>query len=214
MKLTVTTFVSMDGVLQSPGGAEEDPSSDFDLGGWLVPYVDEGFNEIASGWAADADAFLFGRRTYDILASHWPQVTDPDDPMATKLNTLPKHVVTSRPDGLDWVNSHAVTGDLADAVRALKARDGRTLQVHGSGRLIQGLLRHELVDELRLLTFPVVLGKGHRLFEAGAVPSAWRLADARPTPAGVIAQTYAYAGTPAAGTVAVAEDGSEALLTP
>jgi dihydrofolate reductase len=203
-------------VLQSPGGPEEDPSGGFDLGGWLVPYVDEGFNEIAGGWFDDADAFLFGRRTYEILAGHWPNVTDPDDLGAAKLNGFPKHVVTSTlgAGDLTWTNSHPVTGDLAPAVRALKAQDGRALQVHGSGRLIQGLLAHDLVDELRLLTFPVVLGKGHRLFEPGAVPSAWRLTDTRPTPAGVIAQTYAYAGTPGAGAVAVTADGSEALRMP
>jgi len=214
MKLTVTTFVSLDGVLQSPGGPEEDPSSEFDAGGWLVPYVDEDFNVTVLGWIEDADAFLLGRKTYQILAGHWPNVTDPADTAAAKLNTLPKYVPTRTltESELPWHNSHALTGDLAAEVASLKSRPGRTLQVHGSGRLIQSLLRHELVDELRLLTFPVVLGQGQRLFDPGA-RSAWRLTGVTSTSTGVIAQTYDFAGRPAIGTITTSAEGKEELLT-
>ncbi|MEN5074978.1 dihydrofolate reductase family protein [Isoptericola cucumis] len=211
MKLTVTMFQSLDGVLQSPGGPEEDPSQGFDLGGWLVPSVDEGFGEIAGPWFDDADAFLLGRRTYELMAQHWPHVTDPADTAATKLNTLPKYVPTSTLTEATWHGTHLLSGDLAAEVRELKSRPGRALQVHGSGRLVQSLLRAELVDELRLMTFPVVLGTGQRLFE-GVVPASWRLADVRSTPAGVIGHTYEYAGRPALGSIRVDAEGREELV--
>ncbi|WP_412538832.1 dihydrofolate reductase family protein [Longispora sp. K20-0274] len=213
MKLTVTTFVSLDGVLQGPGGPEEDRTGGFDLGGWLIPYADQGFGEIVVDWFADADAFLLGRRSYQLLSSHWPNVTDPNDPIAAKLNTLPKYVPSSTLTTLDWANSHLLTGDLVEEVTRLKAQPGQALQVHGSGRLIQALLAAGLVDELRLLTFPVVLGTGQRLFEAGTLPAAWRLTDVRSTDPGVIAHTYAYAGRPALGNIVVT-DGQEELVMP
>ncbi|RII15916.1 hypothetical protein DSC45_16870 [Streptomyces sp. YIM 130001] len=213
MKLTVTTFVTLDGVQQGPGGAEEDASNGFDLGGWLVPYVDAGFGEISGPWMDDADAFLLGRRTYDLMKAHWPNVTDPADTAATKLNTLPKYIATSRAEGLDWSGSHRLDGDLARRVAELKEQPGRTLQVHGSGKLVQFLLRHSLVDELRLLTFPVVLGKGQRLFEPGVAPGAWRLIATRPTEKGVIGHTYAYEGKPALGAIVVDAQGKEELVT-
>jgi dihydrofolate reductase len=212
MKLTVTTFVSLDGVLQSPGGPDEDSSSQFDLGGWLVPYADEDFNTIVMEWFGDADAFLLGRKSYQILSGYWPNITDPADTAAAKLNTLPKYVPTRTLTQLDWNNSHPLVGDLAEEVSALKRRPGQALQVHGSGRLIQSLLRHELVDELRLLIFPIVLGKGQRLFEAGAVPAAWTLTSVAPTAAGVVAHTYRYAGKPSIGTIVAGADGREELV--
>lgn len=211
MRLTATMFVSMDGVLQSPGGPEEDPEGGFDLGGWLVPYVDEGFGAIVGPWFEDADAFLLGRRTYEVMSAHWPNVTDPDDLAATKLNTLPKYVPSSTLTSLDWHDSHLLTGDLADEVKALKARPGRALQVHGSGALVRSLLELRLVDELRLLTFPVVLGKGRRIFEPGTATAAWRLADVRSTDAGVIGQTYTYVGEAKAGNIVIDADGREQL---
>ncbi|MGW2400125.1 dihydrofolate reductase family protein [Kitasatospora sp. NPDC001664] len=213
MRLTVTTFVSLDGVLQSPGGPQEDPSDGFGLGGWLVPYVDEGFGGIAGPWFDDADAFLLGRRTHQLMAAHWPLVTDPADTAATKLNSLPKYVPSTTGQVADWAGTQVLTGDLAAEVTALKQLPGRALQVHGSGRLVQSLLAHDLVDELRLLTFPVVLGRGKRLFEPGTVPAAWRLTDVRSTPAGVIGHTYAFAGRPAAGDIGIDADGREELLS-
>ncbi|MFJ8039455.1 dihydrofolate reductase family protein [Kitasatospora sp. NPDC096147] len=212
MKLTVTTFVSLDGVLQSPGGPTEDATDGFDLGGWLVPYVDQGFGEIAGPWFDDADAFLLGRRTHQLMAAHWPHVTDPADTAAVKLNSLPKYVPSTGREVAAWAGTTVLSGDLAAEVRALKELDGRALQVHGSGRLIQSLLAHDLVDELRLLTFPVVLGRGKRLFEPGTVPAAWRLTDVRSTPAGVIGHTYAFAGRPATGGIGIDADGHEELL--
>ncbi|WP_165977476.1 dihydrofolate reductase family protein [Nonomuraea diastatica] len=206
MKLTVTTFVSLDGVMQSPGGPEEDRSNDFDLGGWLVPYADEDMGAIVGGWFAGADALLLGRRTYDIMAAYWPDVTDPEE---GKINVLPKYVASRSPRTLTWQNSHLLEGDLATAVTELKSRPGRELQVHGSGRLIESLLRSELVDELRLLTYPVIVGKGQRLFETGTSPAAWRLTDVKSTGNGVIAHTYQYAGKPAIGTFEVGADGKE-----
>ncbi|WP_040803608.1 dihydrofolate reductase family protein [Nocardia concava] len=211
MKLTVTMFVSMDGVLQAPGGPEEDPTGGFDLGGWLIPFADQDMGATVVGWVADADAFLLGRKSYDLLSAHWPRVTDPADPMATALNTLPKYVPSTTARELTWHNSHLLTGDLIEEVRALKAKPGRTLQVHGSGALARELLAAGLVDELRLLTFPVVLGKGRRLFEDGTAAAAWRLDSATSTAAGAIAQVYTYIGAPMVGTVLVDEDGSEAV---
>lgn len=212
MKLTVTTFVSLDGIMQGPGGPEEDRDGGFDLGGWLVPYVDAGFGEIAGPWFDDADAFLLGRRTYDLMAAHWPHVTDPADIAATKLNTLPKYVVTSRASGLDWAGAQQLSGNIPQRIRELKEQPGRVLQVHGSSRLIQFLLANELVDELRLLTFPVVVGSGKRLFEPGTLTAAWRLTGVRSTPAGVLGQTYEFAGRPALGNIEIDSDGKEKLV--
>ncbi|MFI9597901.1 dihydrofolate reductase family protein [Nonomuraea sp. NPDC052265] len=206
MKLTVTTFVSLDGVMQGPGGPEEDRSGGFDLGGWLVPYSDEEMGAIIGEWFAKADALLIGRRSYDIMAAYWPGVTDPEE---GKINELPKYVASSSLLSPEWNNSHLLQGDLAKAVAELKAQPGRELQVHGSGRLIGSLLRAELVDELRLLTSPVVVGKGQRLFDTGTAPASWELTQVRSTSRGVIAQTYRYGGKPALGTFAVGADGKE-----
>ncbi len=194
-KLTVTTFLSLDGVMQGPGGPEEDPRAGFDLGGWLVPYADEDFGRIAVGWFDDADAFLLGRYTYETFESHWPHVTDENDPIAAKLNTLPKYVATTTLDTAGWTNSTILKGDVVDEVTALKAGPGRTIQVHGSAGLIQTLMAHDLIDEYRLFVFPVVLGKGKRLFADGAMAAALSLEDSRTTGAGVVAQTYRRAGS-------------------
>ena len=206
MKLTVTTFVSLDGVMQGPGGPEEDRAGGFDLGGWLVPFADEDMGAIVGEWFAQADALLIGSRTYEIFAAYWPSVTDPEE---GKINHLPKYVASSSLTDLTWNNSHLLTGDLATEVGELKAREGRELQVHGSGQLIRSLLDLELVDELRLLTFPVVVGTGQRLLEPGTRQAAWKLTDVRSTSTGAIAQTYGYAGKPGLGTFAVDADGKE-----
>jgi dihydrofolate reductase len=202
-KLTVTTFLSLDGVMQSPGGPTEDPSNGFGLGGWLVPYADEDFGRIVVDWFADADGFLLGRKTYEIFVSHWPHVTDEGDPVASKLNNLPKYVATRSLDTAGWNNSTILKGDLVEEIAALKAGPGRTIQVHGSGDLVQTLMRHDLIDEYRLFVFPVVIGSGRRLFADGAVSAALSLADTRTTGAGVIAQTYRRAGEPSFGSFAL-----------
>lgn len=212
MKLTVTTFQTLDGVMQAPGGPEEDPSSGFEHGGWVFPHVDEEFGAFMDETFRPAEAFLLGRFTYETFAGHWPKVDEPDDPVATKLNALPKYVAsrTLRQEDLTWNGSTLLGDDVPAAVAELKARPGGELQVHGSAGLIQTLLRHELIDELRLLTFPVVLGQGKRLFADGAVPAALRLTQTRITSAGVVIGVYAFAGRPSYGSFAL-EDEEEAV---
>ena len=188
MKLTVHTFVTLDGVMQGPGAPEEDTSGGFKQGGWLVPHVDEDFGRIVDGWFTDADGFLFGRGTYDLMSSHWPNVTDPADTVAGKLNNLPKHVVSGTLTDPSWQNTTVISGDVAGAVAELKARPGRELQVHGSWRLARTLHDAGLVDEYRLLVFPVVVGAGKRLFAEGAAPSGFTLAASEVTGTGVIHQ--------------------------
>ncbi len=184
MRLTVTTFVSLDGVYQCPGAPNEDGSG-YEYGGWTAPYADEDFGEFMSGDLANADAFLLGRKTYEIFAGYWPRVTDPDNPIAAQLNSLPKYVVTSTLTSLDWHNATPVTGSLADEVGKLKARPGKELQVPGSGQLAQALIASGLVDELRLLIFPVILGTGKQLFPRRPVLAAMRLAHSITTGSGV-----------------------------
>lgn len=197
-KLTMTTFLTLDGVMQAPGGPPEDPSGGFSHGGWLVPFFDGDTGKFMTEVFERADAFLLGRTTYQIFAHHWPRVTDPSNLIATKLNGLPKHVASKTLDRVEWNNSSLVS-DVVSEVAALKDRYPRELQVHGSAGLAQTLLEHDLVDEYHLLVFPVVLGTGKRLFSAGAVPSAMKLLESRSTSTGVIIASYARAGKPKVG---------------
>jgi dihydrofolate reductase len=190
--------------MQAPGGPPEDPSGGFSHGGWLVPFFDEALGKFIVEVFERADAFLLGRTTYQIFANHWPRVTDPSDPIASKLNSLPKHVATKTLDRVDWNNSSLV-GDVVSEVATLKARYPRELQVHGSAGLAQTLLEHDLVDEYHLLVFPVVLGVGKRLFGAGAVPAAMKLLQSRTTSSGTIIASYARAGKPTVGSFMLVE---------
>jgi dihydrofolate reductase len=205
MKLTVTTFQTLDGVMQAPGGPQEDPSGGFEHGGWLVPHFDAETGAFMEETFAPAEAFLLGRFTYETFAAHWPKVDAPDDPVATKLNALPKHVATRtlRQEDLDWAGSSLLGDDVPARVAELKSQPGGELQVHGSAGLVQTLLRHGLVDELRVLTFPVVLGTGKRLFGEGAVPAAMRLTESRTTSAGTVIAVYTFEGRPSYGSYAL-----------
>ncbi len=201
MRLTVTTFVTADGVMQSPGAPEEDPRNGFELGGWLPPYFDEQTGAYMNSVFEHAEAILLGRFTYEAMAGYWPNITDPAVTLAVALNTLPKHVVTSTLTDLAWNNSVPVTGDIAKAVAELKHEPGRELQVHGSAELVHYLAAHNLVDAYRVLTFPVVLGRGKRLFADGVPPTGLRLTDSQATGSGVVMHTYETAGQPSFGTV-------------
>ncbi|MDX6337135.1 MAG: hypothetical protein QOG05_4475 [Streptosporangiaceae bacterium] len=194
MRLTLHTFLTLDGVLQAPGGPDEDRDGRFEHGGWSFPYGDQDFGVAVGGWFDQADAFLLGRKTYQIFAGHWPRVTDPGDPVASKLNTLPKYVASTTLQDVGWHNSSLLGGDVAAEVAKLKERPGRELQVHGSGQLAQTLIEHDLVDEYRLLYFPVHLGSGKKLFRDGARAAALRLLSATTTSTGVIIATYEPAG--------------------
>ena len=201
-KLTMTTFLTLDGVMQAPGGPKEDPSGGFEHGGWLVPHNDPDLGVFMNEVFEKAQAFLLGRTTYQVFAAHWPRVTDPGNPIAERLNRLPKHVASNTLERVTWHNSSLVR-HVRREVAELKQRCSGELQVHGSAGLAQTLLRERLVDELNLLVFPVVLGHGKRLFEAGSAPTAWSLRSSRTTSSGVQIATYALAGRPAYGSFAL-----------
>jgi dihydrofolate reductase len=203
MQLIVTTFLSVDGVYQGPGGPDEDRSGGFDRGGWLVPHFDEATGKFMDEVFQDVDAFLLGRRTYEIFAASWPNSTDPNDPVAKALNTLPKYVASSTLHDPQWANSTVLDGDLASAVQGLKERDGRELQVHGSGKLVQFLLANDLVDRLNLLVFPVIVGDGRRLFPDSGIATGLALDKSRTTPSGVAISVYRPSGRPEFGSVEV-----------
>lgn len=194
MKLTLTAFVSLDGVMQGPGAPDEDLSHGFEYGGWLVPHTDEDFGAAVDDIFSRVDEFLLGKTTYDMMYTYWSQLADSDDPVAKALNELPKHVATSADSGLDWANTHRIEGDVIEAVRDLKARPGRELQVHGSHGLVQSLLPSGLVDEVHIFFAPVVLGDGKRLFGTGTVPTTMNLIDTRVTGSGIVIATYRPGG--------------------
>ncbi|MFJ8198449.1 dihydrofolate reductase family protein [Streptomyces sp. NPDC096152] len=204
-KLVLTTFVTLDGVYQAPGGPREDTRGGFEQGGWSVPYGDEDFGRFVTEVFDRAGAFLLGRRTYDIFAGYWPKMTDPADPIASRLNGLPKYVASSTLTDPAWQGTTVIGGDLAKEVTALKERTEGELQVHGSGALARSLFAQDLVDTLHLLTFPVVLGAGRRLFAEGAVPTAFTHTGGRVTAAGVSIQSYDVAGRPRYGSYELPE---------
>jgi dihydrofolate reductase len=190
-KIIVLTFISLDGVMQAPGGPEEDTSGGFKYGGWTFPYFDDAAGQVMGKQMSMPFDLLLGRKTYDIFAAYWPQQ---DDAISEAFNKATKYVVSHEPAKLDWVNSELITGNVVAKLKALKETDGPMLQVHGSGEMIQTLLKNDLVDELWLKTFPVTLGKGKRLFGEGTIPAAFTLTDSQVTPSGVIVANYERAG--------------------
>ncbi|TVR47142.1 MAG: dihydrofolate reductase [Puniceicoccaceae bacterium] len=192
-KLTVAEFVTLDGVIQAPGGPEEDPSDGFRFGGWIVPYDDDAIDQAVLDLYAQPFELLLGRRTYDIWASYWPKIR-PGHRIGDCFNRVRKHVATHRPDTLDWENSHALEGDLPNAVVKLKQQSACNLLTHGSGNMVRQLLAAGLVDELQLMIYPVVLGRGERLFGDNAMPSAFTLVRSTTTAKGVLITRYTRAG--------------------
>jgi dihydrofolate reductase len=186
-ELIANTFVTLDGVMQAPGGPEEDPSGGFEHGGWSFGYWDEQMERAMGESMSKPFDLVLGRRTYEIFAAHWPHS---DDPAAEPLNRATKHVASTTRKELEWENSKLIEGEVPDGVRALKEEDGPELQVHGSANLIQTLLEHGLIDEFRLYIFPLVLGKGKRLFDGGTVPAGLELASSQVSSTGVIIATY------------------------
>ncbi len=200
MRLTVTSHLTLDGVMQSNGKPEPELNDGFEQGGWQVPYFDQDLDRLTADWIAAADAFLLGRTTYELFAEYWSQITDPSDPRATRLNALPKYVVSTTLDRVRWNNSVLLRGDVAEEVTELKRRPGGELQVHGSAVLVRALMEHGLVDEYRLLIHPVVLGSGNRLFAGGTTPTALKLIGTQTTSRGVVAHIYQPSGKPEYGT--------------
>ncbi|MGG7507332.1 dihydrofolate reductase family protein [Plantibacter sp. YIM 135249] len=197
MKLTLTEFVSLDGVAQGPGSPDEDTSDGFSRGGWFVPYIDESFIGIVTGWLEEADGLLLGRRTYTAFARDWPPMLDPDDPVSVMMNGLPKYVATNTLIEAGWAPSTILSGDVVAQVAELKKRPGRELQIHGSARLAHSLLTAGLVDEVRLVIAPVVVGAGRRLFPDGAAPVGFEPLSSRTTPGGFTILHLAATGEPA-----------------
>jgi dihydrofolate reductase len=193
MKLTVGTFVTLDGVMQAPGAPEEDRSGGFEHGGWLVPFFDDMMMRLMTDWIRGVDGLLLGRKTYEIFAAHWPFVTG-DDPIAAKFNSVRKYVVSRTLHRVDWNNSTLLNGDVVERIKKLKRESGNELQVHGSGELIQTLLKHDLIDAFRLWTFPVLLGTGKRLFANGTVPARLKLVETQTSSTGVVLHVLQSAG--------------------
>lgn len=186
-ELIVNTFITLDGVMQAPGGPEEDPSSGFGHGGWSFGYWDEQMGEAMGEFMGKPFDLVLGRKTYEIFAAHWPHSQEEG---AQQLNDATKHVASTTLSRLDWQNSHLIEGDVVAGVRALKEQDGPELQVHGSAMLLQTLVGAGLVDVFSVWTFPVVLGPGKRLFGDGTVPGGLELESSRTSSTGVIMATY------------------------
>ncbi|MGZ8615399.1 MAG: dihydrofolate reductase family protein [Actinomycetota bacterium] len=200
-KLIVSTFLTLDGVMQAPGGPGEDDSGGFAHGGWSVNYWDEQMAQVMDDAVSTRFDLLLGRTTYDIFAAYWPHASDDDG--AKPFNDATKYVASRSHPTLEWSKSVLIEGDAAEGIAALKKEDGAELQVHGSGNLIQTLLRNDLVDEYRLWVFPLVIGAGKRLFSDGTVPGGLKLVDSRVSTTGVVIGTYEPAGEIATGSFAL-----------
>jgi dihydrofolate reductase len=195
--------MSLDGVMQAPGGPDEDPTNGFKHGGWVVPYFDDFLGKVMDEQMNKPFDLLLGRRTYEIFAAYWPYVKTDQDPVAAGINKAKKYVASKTLKKLDWSNSELIKGDVAKEVKKLKEQDGPEIQVHGSSGLIQTLLKHDLVDELLLKIFPVTLGRGKRLFGEGTIPAGFKLYKSGISPSGVIVASYARAGEVRTGSFAL-----------
>jgi dihydrofolate reductase len=204
--LVVGTFVTLDGVMQAPGGPDEDRDGGFEHGGWTVPFFDEELGEQMVELIGRTDAILLGRKTYDVFIQHWPHVGD-EDPIAAKLNSAPKYVVSRTLDSADWQNTTVLRGELRDEIPQLKEQHDE-VQVPGSASLIQSLLREDLVDEFSVLVFPIVLGTGKRLFGEGTIPRSMRLVETKTFPTGVALHRYERVGAPEYGAVGLETEGA------
>lgn len=193
-KIIVLSFITLDGVMQAPGGSEEDTSGGFKYGGWIVPYGDEFLGKVLAEQIDHPFDLLLGRITYDIFASYWPHQDEKTAPFAAEFNRARKYVASHTPLKPDWNNSILFKGDVAEEIKKLKAQDGPELQVYGSGNLTQTLLKHDLVDELWLKIYPTTLGNGKRLFAEGTIPAAFKLTKSSVSPKGVIIANYERAG--------------------
>jgi dihydrofolate reductase len=191
-ELITNTFVTLDGVMQAPGGPTEDPTGNFDQGGWSVNYWDDRMNQLMGEAMAEPSELLLGRKTYEVFAAHWPYTNEPG---ADELNQARKYVASRTLDKLEWNNSTLLKGDVVQEIRKLKAQDGPTLLVHGSSNLIQTLLKNNLIDKYRLWIFPVVIGKGKRLFDDGTIPAGLKLTDTKTSGTGVIMTEYVPDGS-------------------
>jgi len=213
-KIIVGTFVSLDGVMQAPGGPDEDPTGGFKYGGWVAPLWDDVTGKAMDESFAKPYDLLLGRKTYDIFAAYWPYVkTDPkasdfdalNAQIAEQFNRVTKYVATHRPESLTWQNSRGLGTDVVATLRELKRQDGPALLTQGSTELVHTLFANDLVDELRVLTYPLVLGRGKRLFDAGSKPAAFSLVQSKVSPNGVVIATYVRAGDVKTGSFALAE---------
>jgi dihydrofolate reductase len=192
-KLMVMSFVSLDGVVQAPGGPDEDREGGFEHGGWAVPYIDEQVLGLMEEMGSRAGALLLGRKTYEMFAATWP-LAEAGDPIGDRMNGLPKYVASRTLDTVSWQNSTLLTGDVVEEAGRLKEGEGGEIQVHGSGGLVQTLIEHDLVDEFYLLVFPVLIGSGKRLFGAGTVPAGLTMTGTETTGTGLVVSTYTRTG--------------------
>ena len=200
-KVVAAAFISLDGVMQAPGGPEEDPTGGFKYGGWTVNYWDDAMEQAMGETFAKPYDLLLGRKTYEIFAAHWPHIEG--DPLAEQFNSVTKYVATTSNAPLTWKNSVALHGDVAAEVARMKQQDGPALLLQGSSQLIQTLLAHDLIDEFRLLIFPLVLGRGKRLFGEGAIPVALKLVDTKTSTKGVTMNAYVRSGVVTTGSFAL-----------
>jgi dihydrofolate reductase len=201
-RLIVNTFLTLDGVMQAPGGPEEDPAGGFEHGGWSVPYWDDRMGEIMGAWMTPPFEIVLGRKTYEIFAAHWPHT---DEPGAKELNEARKYVASRTLESVDWQSSELLGPDVPAAIAALKEGDGPVLQVHGSADLLQTLIGHDLIDEFQIFTFPVVLGTGKRLFGEGTTPAGLELVESETSTTGVVVSKYRRAGDVKTGSFALEE---------